>query len=214
MSNFSAFKEIMISYLSDNGISLSILSNLHETSINNDVSPPRYVYKSNKDLEVLDMDLIAKKGYKIIKNANGVNNVINTSDAFIINNDNEWYFIEFKDSTISADNSGVKNSVLKKAYSNWYMLLDILFFMYQRGKGYSNFPIDNPIEFAKNHICYILVCSEDKNPKIYQQIKNSNLIGEKYTPPFMERLKYYMFKEAYVYTETYLETKFVEGFEY
>ena len=214
MNNFSLFKEMMISYLEAHDISLPIISNLHETSLNDKVSPPRYVYTSDKDLDVLDMDLIAKRGYKIIKSASGINNVINTTDAFIINSNNDWYFIEFKDAKISAENANLKNNVLKKAYSNWYMLLDILYFMYHKGNGYSDFTIDNPIEFAKNHVCYILVCSEEKNPNMYQQIKNYDLLGEKYTPPFMERLKDYMFKEVYVYTETYLANKFVKEFVY
>ena len=214
MSNFTIFKDMIISYLEDNGITLSLFSNLHDTSFNGDPSKPRHVYTSIKDLDVLDMDLLAKNGYKVIKNAAGPNNIVNTADAFIINSNNEWYFIEFKDAPVKADNSGLKNNVLKKGYSNWYMILDILYDRYQKGKSYPFFSIDNPINFAKNHVCYILVCSEDKNPKIYQQIKNCDLIGEKYTPPFMERLKDYMFKEAYVYTETYFEKKFVDKFTY
>lgn len=123
-------------------------------------------------------------------------------------------FIEFKDSEIRADNSGLKNNVLKKAYSNWYMMLDVLYYMNCKGMPYNGFDYNNPMEFAKNHVYYILVCNEQKNPRAYQQIKNRDLLGEKYTPPFMQRLKDYLFKDAYIYTNTFFERKFVHRFTY
>ena len=205
----------MEDYLNINGVPLSVVSNLHDTSLNDtDKKNPVYVYTAQDDLDVVDMDLIAKRGYRFIKNARGEGNIVNTADAFIISRSNDWYFIEFKDREIKADNSGLKNSVLKKAYSNWYMLLDILYFMYENGKAHSAFTYENPVKFAKEHVHYILVCSTDKNPTVYQQIKNHDLIGETYTPLFMQRLKDYMFKDAFVYTETFLERKFVRCFNY
>lgn len=59
------------------------------------------------------MDLIAKTGYKFIKSAVGKDNIINTADAFLINQNDEWFLIEFKDDEVKADNSQLKNSVLK-----------------------------------------------------------------------------------------------------
>ncbi len=215
MSNFCAFTNMVTDFLKSSGISIEIVSNLHDTSLNDsNKSEINYVYKGDKDLVVIDMDLIAKDGYRIIKHASGKDNIINTVDAFIINKANEWFFIEFKDSEIKTDNSGLKNNVIKKAYSNWYMLLDILYFMAGNSSFYHQFSLENPIKFAKEHIYYILVCSTEKNPLIYKQIKNHELIGEKYTPPFMQRLKDYMFKDAYVYTESFLERKFVKTFIY
>lgn len=215
MNNFCALKNTIGSYLVLNGVELDCLSNLHDTSINNsNKQKANYVYIGKKDLNVLDMDLIAKKAYKIIKHAEGKDNIINTADAFVINYTNDWFFIEFKDSEIKAENSGLKNNVLKKAYSNWYMMLDILYSMNEAGERFPQFNLDNPVRFAKEHVNYILVCSRAKNPTVYQQIKNHDLIGETYTPPFMQRLKDYMFKDAYVYTEEFLERKFVNGFEY
>lgn len=214
MTNFSSFKDTVANYLADNGISLMFISNLHDVSLNKDKDNPNYVYNGKTDLEVIDMDLIARYGYKAIKGAEGIDNIVNTADAFLVNKENEWFFIEFKDSEIKADKSGLKNNVLKKAYSNWYMLLDILYSMNKNGKAYPGFAIDNPVEFAKDRIYYILVCSTAKNPLVYQQIKNHDLLGENYTPPFMQRIKDYMFKDAYVYTEEFLERKFVNSFTY
>ena len=174
-----------------------------------------YLYNGEKDFEVIDMDLIAKQAYKEIKHAKDIaNNFVNTADAFLINKENEWYIIEFKDAAISAKSDSLKNNVLKKAYSNWYMLLDVLYSMNEKKDRYMEFAYENPVEFAKQHIHYILVCSEEKNPNIYTQIKNSTMIGEKYTPLFMQRIKDYLFKDAYVYTEKYFERDFVEKFAY
>ena len=216
MSGFDDFKQTMSEYLESNGYDLSIISNLHDTSVN-DADPKKivYLYNGKKDLEVIDMDLIAKQAYRDIKRAAQIsNNFINTADAFVINQDNKWYFIEFKDAVIKSDNDKLKSNVLKKAYSNWYMVLDVLYSMKAQGKLYLDFEYDDPIQFAKKNVYYILVCSEDKNPNTYIQIKNYDLIGEKYTPVFMQRLKDYLFKDAYVYTEKFLERKLVERFIY
>lgn len=215
MTNFEVFKNTITEYLQMNNVSLLFVSNLHDTSLNDSNKKKiRYVYNGQKDLDVIDMDLIAKKGYKIIKSAEGKDNIINTADAFLVNDTNQWFFVEFKDSEIKSDNSGLKNNVLKKAYSNLYMLLDIMYTMKEAGKIYSDFSFDNPIKFAKENIHYILVCSSEKNSMVYKQVKNCELIGERYTPVFMQRLKDYLFKEAYVYTEQIFEQKFVNKFIY
>lgn len=216
MNKFDEFKVMVTKYLEENGIELNILSNLHDTSKNDaDKSNIAYLYCGAKDLEVIDMDIIAKKAYKDIKHAKNVsNNFINTADAFLINKDNEWYFIEFKDAVIKSDNDKLKSNVLRKAYSNWYMVLDVLYNMKEKSTVYKGFDFENPIEFAKKHVYYIVVCSEAKNPNVYIQIKNSELIGEKYTPLFMQRLKDYLFKDAYLYTEKNLEKSFIDKFAY
>lgn len=215
MSNLYDFKNILDEYLQKNGISFNMISDLYHTSINDaNQANPYQVYKNRKNLVVIDMDKIAKEGYKVIKKAKGSDSIVNTVDAFLINKDNEWFFIEFKDETLNAKNSRLKNGIIKKAYSNWYMLLDILYDMNTSNKSYAKFDFDHPVKFAKEHIHYILVCSDRKNPQVVQQIKNHEKIGEKYTPPFMQRLKIYLFKDVYVYTETYLERKFVRGFMY
>lgn len=96
-----------------------------------------------------------------------------------------------------------------------YMLLDILYAMKNSEDMYSKFAFEDPIKFIRENVYYILVCSKDKNPQIYEQIKNCEISEEKnYTPPFMERLRDYIFKDAYVYTEFQLEHKFVKAFEY
>lgn len=89
------------------------------------------------------------------------------------------------------------------------MLLDILYEMKEQGKTNELFDYTNPIRFGKEHVHYVLVCSKEKNPQIVQQI-----LKKRYTPPFMEKLKDYLFKDAYAFTEDYFEMDFVHQFTY
>ena len=93
-------------------------------------------------------------------------------------------------------------------------VMDILFEMKENESEYLNFTFENPIKFAKENITYIVVCSLEKNPTTYKQIRRKRIIGEKYTAPFLERIKSYLFKDAYVYTEDFFEREFVNKFEY
>lgn len=93
------------------------------------------------------------------------------------------------------------------------MILDILYNT-DKNKNYKNFDYSNPVKFAKENVVYILVCNSSKNPNIVTQIKNHKYNKEKYTPIFMQRLKEYLFKEAYMYTEIEFEREFVKKFNY
>ncbi len=214
-NNFTEFVDLISKYLSYDLQSGCMISNLHDLS-RDDSNKERmeYVYNGENHLQVLDMDRIARTEYKKIKGAADKDSIINTADAFIITGKNQWYFIEFKNSIIKAGKKGLKDNIIKKAYANWYMLLDILYTMYQKGIRYEGFCYENPVTFAKNNINYILVCKQEDNPEAYNLIKKSDLAGEKYTPPFMLRLKDYLFRDAYLYTDEFLERKFVHGFEY
>ncbi len=217
MNNFDKMLAMINDYLMQNGIKQNMLSNLHDTSINKseEGKPIVYAYNGKRDLKVIDMDTLAKDGYKKIKKPKSPEeNPINTVDAFLINSDNEWYFIEFKDAPIQGAKQGLKDNIIKKAYSNWYMLMDMLYEMQDTKLKYDIFDFNNPIKFAREHVSYILVCTVNKNPKVYELIKNCELVKSTYTPPFMCRLKGYLFKDAYVYTEDFMERKFVNGFVY
>lgn len=212
MSNFDTFKSAVIRYLSANNIAIdTLVSTLHESSLND--TGNEYLYNGKLNLDVISMDALAKDGYKLIKSTPS-EHPITTADSFLINKDNEWYLIEFKDQEIRGDKKGVKDNIIKKAYENWYMILNILYSLMELGEENSIFDFKNPVKFAQNHVSYILVCRADKNANIYNQVKNHALLNENYTPPFMQRLKDYIFKDAYVFTEDYFENKFVESFVY
>lgn len=213
MTNFEIFKGTVMKYLSEYNISMSCDSTLHEASLNNDGIECRYLYNGSKDFSVVSMDVLAKQGYKKAKGVvNPKENPINTADAFLINKENEWYLIEFKDCVIKADKQAVKDNIIKKAYANWYMIMDIFYTLAEKGEKTGIFDTVNPVRFAEEHVHYILVCSSEKNPNLYNLVKAQILLKQNYTPPFMQRLKSYLFKDAYVYTENFFETEFVNNF--
>lgn len=216
-NNFDKFTELINDYFLQYHIRFDYLSEIHDASASdpNANEPVIYLYNSAKELQVINMDIIARIGYKAIKKPFDTSeNPINSADAFLINSNNDWYFIEFKDSTIKSDKQSLKDNILKKAYSNWYMILDMLYEMKDSASSYSDFYYDSPIQFAREHVSYILVCSTEKNPLIYRLIKDSDLSKSTYTPPFMSRLRGYLFKDAYIYTEEFFERKFVSNFVY
>lgn len=209
MSNFNEFVKIMESYLSLHGYSEMICSDMQKTSYN-DAENCSLVSNS---IAVIDMDTFAKKVYRKIKLPESLSedDSINTVDAFLIDDNNEWYFIEFKDAKIS---NSTKASVLKKAYSNVYALLEVLYAMRDESNTKAIFNYDNPIAFFQNNVHYILVFRAAKNPIYVQQLRNHRLKNEKYLPGFMERLKGYIFKDAYAVTEDVFEHTFVKDFKF
>ena len=208
-------KVLLEQYLAEHGYSIEIESNLHDTSINkSNLQNISYLYNMNgTELKVIDMDVIAQKGYRLIKfpQSKKLEDSVSSADAFLINKGGDWFFIEFKDQV--AANTKTKASVTKKAYQNWYWLLDILYEMRtELDKDFFDF--ENPVEFAKNHVTYILVVSKEKNENIVRKIHECILAGGKYKLPYLEKLEKYIFKEVYVYTPEYFRREFVEKFEY
>lgn len=215
MNNFDKMLEMINNYQLSYEIEQNVLSSLRDTSKSNIELPEVYVYNGKNDLEVIDMDVIARHTYKKIKKPdNPEEHPVNSVDAFLISHNNDWYFIEFKDAQIRNDNRALKDNIIKKAYSNWYMLMEILYEMKETEYKYYGFDFNDPVKFAQEHVFYILVCTLNKNPSMYKLIKGSQLAKSKYTPPFMSRLKGYLFKDAFAYTEEFLERKLVNGFIY
>ena len=206
MSNYERVKQLLERYFSQKGISVDLETDLHMSSINEQATPVNYLFCGKRNLSVISMDNIAQKGYRIAKAA--VGKPLNTVDAFLADVNNEWFFIEFKDCKISSK----KDNIEKKGMANFLMLLDILSTMGEECKGV--FDVDDPMKFAREHITYILVCSEDDNAYTYDQIRVCDVLGENYTPPCLQKFKDYFFKDAYVYTETYFENRFVKKFAY
>lgn len=101
---------------------------------------------SRKDMQVIDMDEIAHNAYRIARYPESVkeDDSLASADAFVISADNMWYFIEFKNQEITK----AKNSVTKKAYQNWYWLVDVLREMKDQIQ-YNNFNYEDPISFAE-----------------------------------------------------------------
>lgn len=206
MNHFEQFADMMNQYLADRG---------YKTPIKTDMRTASYSSESKQSLcdsplQVIDMDSFAKKGYRkiILPDSVSEDDSINTADAFLINAVSEWYFIEFKDAKLS----NAKASVLKKAYSNVYAVMDVLYAMRGTAEEYRDFDYADPIRFIRNHVSYVLVFCECKNPRDMIQMKNHRQKGENYLPEFMKRLQGYIYKEAYAVTETVFEYEFVRHF--
>lgn len=215
MNNFDKIADMINGYLLQYDMSINILSDLIETSKPDDEKtkakkPP--VYKGKRNLTVISMDDISRCYRKIKKPFEKDDNCINTPDAFLINSNNEWYFIEFKDSEMAGNS--LKNNLIKKAYSNWYMMMDMLYEMKDAEKIYTDFNFNDPVKFAQKNVTYIIVCTLEKNSKLYELIKGKELSNSRHTPEFMSRLKDYLFKDAYIYTEDFFERKFVNDFKF
>lgn len=206
MNNYERVKYLLKEYFDRKGIVVDLETDLHLASLNENAVPPTYLFGGRNNLQVISMDNVAKDGYRIAKSATG--KPVNTVDAFLADVHNEWFFIEFKDCKINSK----KDNIEKKGMANFLMLLDILSSF--GDEGMDVFDIHAPMAFARSHITYILVCSQDDNPYTYDQIRECDAIGERYTPPCLQKFKDYFFKDAYVYTEDYFEKRFVNKFAY
>ena len=208
MTNFEQFSNMMGQYLKERGYIVPIEADISKLSQSAEEEEPLCRSK----LKAIDMDAFAKKAYRkiILHDSKTEDDAINTADAFLINRDNEWYFIEFKDSKLG----NAKSSVLKKAYSNVYAVLDILYTMQRTKARYNGFDYENPVEFMRNNVTYVLVFSSTKNPQHVIQLKNHHLKGEKYLPVFMQRLPGYIYKDAYAMTEINFDGGFAKQLTY
>lgn len=206
MDQYDEFKAMIDAYLNKHGQTPTYKASLHETSMNDAGSV--YLYESSRrDIEVINMDDIAQGAYRNTRFPESYKkeDSISTNDAFVICDDNKWYFIEFKDQKLN----NTKDSVSKKAYCNWYMLLDIIYEMEQE-RHLSSFWYDDPIEFARENVNLILVVSEDKNPTEAKRIQDSINAKQQYTPVFLEKLQKYIYHDVFLHTPATLERYFVK----
>ncbi|MFR2077830.1 MAG: hypothetical protein ACLS3Q_09445 [Lachnospira sp.] len=218
MTNYEQMKELLQAFADNHNHQVCIEAKLSKVS--EDKAETRkngnrkYIYKNTeKDMDIIDMDEIAHNVYRLVRfpDSTKESESLASADAFVISADNIWYFIEFKNQQISK----TKESVTKKAYQNWFWLVDVLYEMREKKQmQYSTFNYDNPITFAKENVVYILVVSEEKNMMDIDKIRKCILAGEKFQPEYMKKLEKYIFKEAYVYTPDILENEFVKHFKY
>ncbi len=210
MSNYEEFKNMLQQYFEDKGISFPIETTLRDSSENDHDKNelPVYLYTGEKNLPVISMDAVAQIGYKKSKEApNGSSHNVNTADAFLIDADKEWYFIEFKDCKISSK----KDNIEKKGMANWLMLMDIFEHM-EADRCSDIVDVNNLMQFARDHITYIVVCNSEKDPYTYEHVRSCDILKERYTPECLYKFKDFFFKDAYAYTEQFFEQKFVKNF--
>lgn len=198
MSDYEKIKNIIKEYLDKKSVNIEIESNIKETSYDKDNG--EYLCDFAEDFKVIDMDKIAQDAYGIIYNSGKTKSTV---DAFFISNDKQWYFIEFKNTSI--DNRKTKDRLQRKAYENLHMLFDIMYEVSEISEvfDYKN----NPIEFVRNNINYIVVCNSDKNIREANKVRQYELGAEKYIPGCLQDLNSSVFKNAYLLTEDMFKRK-------
>ena len=211
MTNQDSFLAILREFEKLHNVSLgNIERDLSETSY--DSANDYFLYKGS-GIRAISMDDVAK-GYRDVYGTSlepDNNHPPKTADAFLITKTDQWFLIEFKNAVLEGKSGGLKSEILSKAYQNWYMILDLLYATRDM-QPYDTFHYRNPIEFARDRVQYILVISEEKNPRTANYIAEAKRIKQKHTPGFMWRIKDYLFNDAFVYTETYFEMEFVKKF--
>lgn len=196
MTNYDQIKEILKQFSDKYVTKIIIESKMSDVSEDKAASKRTekkvLLYEDNrKDMQVIDMDEIAHKAYRVARYPESVkeDDSLASADAFVINADNMWYFIEFKNQEITK----AKDSVTKKAYQNWYWLVDVLREMKDTIQ-YNNFNYEDPISFARENVTYILVVSQEKNYNNVKKMHDCKLAGQKFLPQYMEKLEKYTFK--------------------
>lgn len=214
MNNFDKTIQIFKEFSANHNIAFpeEMVSDLIKTSYDSNEDVSLYTNTAN-NLNVLDMDVFAKDIYYHIYGQHKKDNILNSPDAFLINDENHWFFIEFKNSPITSKTSTLKNNIIKKAFCVIYSMIDVLVETRQE-EMLSSYA--NPLNFFRNNVTYILVCDNNKNPNVAQRnVDNRAITGEyRFTPEFMQKLSSYLFCGAYVYTEEYFEKEFVKRFKY
>ncbi|MBR4321337.1 hypothetical protein [Treponema sp.] len=216
MTNYERMKSFL------EGFSQTFVKNiettLHDASFDNsDKNKILYVYNGKSELKIINMDEFAQKAYTKLKffpeeiaERKDINDLaMATVDGFIIDKNNEWFFIEFKNQSCS----NARKSVVEKAYQNYFML-SALIYGNKNSVNIPYFDFSDPIMFAKKHITYILVVSEEKNSEDVPKMHGLVLAGEKFRPEYMNKLRHYLFKDAYVYLPSDFERCFVNNFKY
>lgn len=209
MNHYNELIKLLKEYYDKKGINLDLEIDLQDASLNMSKDSQVYLYTGKRKLNAISMDNISQNGQRKIYGISDIERCMNTVDAFFIDNNNDWYFVEFKDCKLKSK----KDNIEKKGLANWLMLLDI-FYSIGKEKCEGLIDLQNPVQFAKDHLIYIVVCSSEKDTFTYEQVKNCDLVGEVYTPPCLYKFKDYLFKNAYAYTEDYFEQRFVKKFKY
>ncbi|SFP38272.1 hypothetical protein SAMN04487928_101174 [Butyrivibrio proteoclasticus] len=165
------------------------------------------VYHKQGEFKAISLDTLAQYPYRIARwpESNKKSDSIASTDAMLVDKNKDWIFIEFKNQSVR----NTKDSVNEKAYQVWHMIMDIL------DEMKSNIPLytDNPLLFAKEHITYILVFNPEKDFLSKERVEEAELAGLHYKTDFMLKIEKYLYKEAFVATESELRKILKERLE-
>lgn len=122
-------------------------------------------------------------------------------DALCIDKKNNFYMIEFKNRKLYKDekdneyDSDIRKDLKGKMFQTLWMLLSM------DSMAESNLLSSDVIEFARNHVVYIIVISRQKNIKEYNRIHQAEAMNQHYTPDIYKKYKGYYLKDVYMLTE-------------
>lgn len=132
------------------------------------------------------------------KNNNNIKDFPSSNDALYITANNDFYFIEFKNSTIS------EYKLKNKIYDSLLILSNI---KYNNGANY----INDIVEFSKSNIEYILVYNSSKNGKLHINNNINNKAGKQTTLYGILKLKGFIFRDINFYSEKQFNNKFINN---
>lgn len=147
-------------------------------------------------LKVVDFDKIPKEYAR----GKGWRGVPKSNDALYISPEGKWYFIEFKNGSISS------GDIYRKLYDSLIMLLEL--------------KILPDFEYIRRYIQYILVYNSEKQEKIppsegrdetYGYFLNRAKTEKKLFG--IEKLEQYLFFETHTYSKADFEYNFVKAME-
>ena len=203
--HFIKLKEVINLCIGSHMNGANIISNMQDASL--DDKNGVYVYPQVPlfNLDVIKLDEFTKHRIHLLSSHANFNE-LSAVDAICINNNNEWFFIEFKNSAI--DNKTTRKSIRKKmAESLWYV-----FFMYSKANENVSLLFGGDFtKFARENINYVIVGSQSKNMLHSVNIQAFESAGKHYTPPGFEQFKGYYFKDVYMLTENEICT-FIKNF--
>lgn len=173
------------------------ISTLKETSKDN--HDGTVVYMTQSEAEVVNFDDVKSEYISGLSLCDAPK----SNDALLINSTELATFIEFKNGIFDRPK---EFGIRKKIYDSMLILTDI---------------IDKNISFTREHLDYILVYNESKNPdpkKAYSSSESRDLIDktllgfgkERFIKFGLEIFKNYCFKNVYTYTEKEFEENFVK----
>ncbi len=218
MTNYENFVSCIYEYCALHKMTdINFEHTLSEASLDNSCKqqePKKFVTKY-KDLKNISMDTIAQEiiaaiHYKGSKRWNL--NAPASVDSFLIDKNNIWYFIEFKNQKISR----AKEKCIEKAFSNLYWLFN-MFYELQENEKRTPCKLDNLFRFIKSHCVYYIVIINNADPvglKKVHDLHLANNFSESVEYNFIAKLNFYIFKDAKVVSEEVFDEIFVKNFEY
>lgn len=180
-----------------------VLSNMIEASVDDHDDEKIHLYNEQEmNLEIIKPDSLTKHLKNILKKPV---REVPAADALCIDANNEWYIIEFKNSEITT----AKESIRKKMLSTiWFVG-----FLYSKSQHELMYKFNGDlVEFARNHITYIIVCSSQKNAQFVSNIREKAHAKQSFTPRDFEQFIGYYFKDIRMITEKELRL-FIHDFK-